>query len=89
MSKFEQVWSIQEAINRAVEENRPVRFIWKGSRNEILKSIVDIRGCELLRPDRDSEEIAVVPPGINDFDFETVNTTVTPTSNIWIPPHLR
>ncbi len=69
---YEQVWTIQEAINKAAAEKRVVRFIWNGSNADIKKGIVDLKGCKLMKPERDSKDVAVIPPGIEDFDFNEV-----------------
>jgi hypothetical protein len=71
---YEQIWTIQEAINKAVAENRAVRFICAKSSKEILKEVVDLKDCKLLRPERGAIEMAVVPPTITDFDFYEVDT---------------
>jgi hypothetical protein len=78
---YEQVWSVQEAINKAVAENRAVRFISDKTNTQLKKEIVDLKGCKLLKPDRNSHEVAVVPASITDFDFATVDTS----SSIWMP----
>ncbi len=72
----EGVLSIQQAINMAVAENRVVRFIWNRDNAEIKKSIDDIKGCKLLKPFKESKEIAVVPPGL-DFAFEESGVMAT------------
>ena len=75
--KYEQVWTIQEAINKAVAEHRPVRFLSNLSNEEIKKGIVDIKGCALLKPEKDSKEIAVVPEDLTGtFDFNEVDTSL-------------
>lgn len=75
--EFEPVQSMQEAINKAVATGRSVRFLTKKTNKELKKEIVDIRGCKLLKPDRLSDEVAVVPPGIENFDFEDVDRKIT------------
>lgn len=69
---YEQIWTIQEAINKAVAEHRVVRFIWKGDNASIKKGIVDIKDCKLMKPSKESNDVAVIPPGINDFTFNEV-----------------
>jgi phosphopantetheinyl transferase len=69
---YEQIWSIQEAINKAIGEGRVVRFLWKASNKEIKKSILDKKDCRILKPDKDSSDVAVIPPCIETFDFEEV-----------------
>lgn len=73
---YEQIWSIQEAINMAVAEKRVVRFLWTKSNAETKKEIVDRKGCNLMKPERDSQDVAVIPPGIEDFDFGDVDMTI-------------
>jgi len=69
---YEQIWTIQEAINKAAAEHRVVRFIWTGDNASIRRGIVDKKGCQLMKPDRDSNDIAVIPPNVQNFDFEEV-----------------
>lgn len=78
---YDYVMSIQEAINKAVSENRVVRFLWDKSNSEIRKGIVDKKGCKLLKKDKDSNDVAIVPPGIENFDFDKVDTS----SELWLP----
>ena len=73
---YEQIWSIQEAINMAVAEKRVVRFLWTKSNAETRKEIVDRKDCHLMKPDRDSQDTAVIPPGIDDFDFGDVDLSI-------------
>lgn len=74
---YEQVWTIQEAINKAVAEKRVVRFLWKGSNKDIKASVDDLKGCRLMKPSKESIDVAVIPEGIEDFDFDEVDTGVT------------
>lgn len=69
---YEQVFTIQEAINKAVAENRVVRFLSEESNVNLRKKIDDLKGCKLLKPSRDSMDIAVVPSSIQNFDFHDV-----------------
>jgi hypothetical protein len=69
---YEFITSIQQAINMAVEENRVVRFLWKGTNESIKKGIDFKRDCRLLKPDKDSNDVAIVPPSVKDFDFDEV-----------------
>jgi hypothetical protein len=78
---YDQIWSMQEAINMAVEENRVVRFLSDKPNTKLKKEIVDIRGCKLMKKDKDSNDIAVIPPGIENFDFDDINMS----SSIWLP----
>jgi hypothetical protein len=82
MSKanYEDFFTIQEAINKAVAENRVVRFLTKLSNKELKKQIVDLKDCKLMKPDKNSDDVAVIPKGIDDFDFNDVDTSI-----IWTP----
>lgn len=73
---YEQVWSIQEAINKAVAERRVVRFMSPWTNAEMKKAIVDLKGCKLMKPDRNSNDTAIVPEHIHDFDFDEVDTRI-------------
>jgi hypothetical protein len=73
-ANYEQVWTVQEAINKAVDENRVVRFLSEKSRNDLLREIDDLKGCKLMKPSKESKDIAVVPPSIQNFDFNDVDT---------------
>ena len=73
---YEQVWTIQEAINKAVAEKRVVRFLCDKTNLQIKKEIVDLKGCKLMKPDKESNDIAVVPEHIHDFDFNEVDTSL-------------
>lgn len=75
--KYEQIETIQQAINMCVAENRPIRFKSKLSNAELKKGIVDKRNCKLLKPSKDSDEVAIVPYWMEDFDFNEVDTKVT------------
>ena len=57
---YEQVFTIQEAINKAVAENRVVRFLSEESNENLRKKIDDLKGCKLMKPSKDSKDIAVV-----------------------------
>lgn len=74
---YEQIWTIQQAINMAVAEKRVVRFLTDKPNKQIKKEIDDIKGCALRKPDRESNEVAVIPPGIEDFCFDKkVDTSI-------------
>lgn len=75
--QYEQIWSIQEAINKAVAEDRVVRFIWEGDNASIKKGIVDKKGCSIMKPEKKSKDVAVIPPSVKDFDFALPDTSVT------------
>lgn len=87
--KYEQFWGFQEAVNKAIAENRPVRFICNMSNEEIRKALkgVDKKGCKFHKPDSTSKDVAVIPPGIEDFDFNAVDTKIEliNKSNILLP----
>lgn len=89
MSKtiYEPITSIQQAINMAVAEKRVVRFLSEKSNKDLKKGIIDIKGCKLLKRDRESPDIAVVPEHlIETFDFDTIDTSlVLPDRRIIIP----
>jgi hypothetical protein len=73
---YEQVWTIQQAINMAVAENRVVRFLSNETNEKLRKGIVDKKGCSLKKKDRFSNDVAVIPPGLENFDFEDVDTSL-------------
>ena len=76
--KYDPFISIQESINRAVAEHRPVRFLTSMTREQLLKGIVDLKGCKLRKPDKNSNEVAVLPGDLAEsFDFNEVDTKVT------------
>lgn len=83
--KYEQIWSIQQAINTAVAEKRVVRFLSDKTNAELKKRIEDIKGCKLLKPDKTSNDIAVIPPSVDSFDFEEVDMS----SEIWLPKDFK
>lgn len=76
-AKYEPFITIQEAINKAVAESRPVRFICNLSGAELKKGIVDLKGCSIMKPDKESNDVAVVPECVTDFDFNEVDTKIT------------
>lgn len=75
-AKYEQVWNVQTAINTARAENRVVRFLSDKSNKDLKKEVEDLKGCKLLKPSKESHDVAVVPPGIENFDFEEVDTRI-------------
>ena len=86
--KYDDIQTTQQAINMAVAERRVVRYITSKTRKEILAQIVDKKGCSLMKPDKDSMEVAIVPEYIKDFDFNAVDTKIIiqPKSPlIWTP----
>jgi len=75
-ANYEQVWTVQEAINKAVAENRVVRFLSDKSRNDLLREIDDLKGCKLMKPSRESKDVAVIPASVQNFDFNDVDTAL-------------
>lgn len=69
---YEGFLTIQEAINKCVAENRVVRFLTSQSNDALRKGIDDLKGCRLVKPSRESNDVAVLPPGYGEFDFEEV-----------------
>lgn len=86
-SIYEQIWTTQQAINMAVAERRVVRFLTDKPNKQIKKEIDDLKGCLLRKPDKESNEVAVIPPGVEDFCFDKkVDTSIiVPKPNIWLP----
>jgi hypothetical protein len=78
---YEQIWSIQEAINKASETGKVVRFLSDKTNQELKQGIVDMKGCTIRKPEKDSNDVAVIPPGIKDFDFFAVDTSLEVNSN--------
>ena len=60
---YEQIWSMQQAINTAVAEKRVVRFKTDKSNRELKKEITDLKNCSMRKPDKDSNEVAVIQIG--------------------------
>jgi hypothetical protein len=87
--KFDQVTTIQQAINMAVAENRVIRFKTAKSNKELKNEIDFLKGCALRKPDRDSYEVAVIPEGVEDFCFdEVIDESIDTKSRIIIPKPL-
>lgn len=82
--KYDYVDNVQTAINMAVAENRVVRFLSSKSNTELKKEMLDKKGCKLVKPSKLSDDIAVVPSSINNFDFDKVDTSL---GDIWLPEH--
>lgn len=80
---YEQIFTIQEAINKACATKQVVRFLSRESNEVLRKGIVDKKGCKLMKKDKDSNDVAVVPPNVEDFDFEDVDTKVS--TSLWVP----
>lgn len=76
-SIYEQIWTTQQAINTAIAEKRVVRFLTDKPNKQIKKEINDLKDCLLRKPDKESNEVAVIPPGIEDFCFDKkVDTSI-------------
>jgi len=73
---YEQVWTTQEGINKAVAENRVVRFLSNKTNLQLKSEIDNIKGCLIRKASKDSTDIAIIPPGIESFTFENVDTTI-------------
>jgi len=67
---YDSIFVIQTAINMAIAENRVVLFKTDKTNKQIKSEIENLKGCLLRKPDRDSEIVAVIPPGIENFCFE-------------------
>jgi len=81
--KYDYVQNTQEAINMAVVEKRVVRFLSEKTNKQLKKEITDIKDCKLRKSDKNSNDIAVIPPTIDaeTFDFNEVDMS----SNLWLP----
>lgn len=81
--KYDYISNVQEAINMAVAKKRVVRFLSEKSNEQLKKEIVDIKGCQLRKPNKDAHEIAVIPPSVDadTFDFDEVDTSAV----LWLP----
>ena len=73
---YEGISTIQEAINKAVATGKVVRYLSSLPNAELKRTIDDIKGCKLMKPSRDSNDIAIIPPGINNFDFNDIDTSI-------------
>jgi hypothetical protein len=80
---YDRVNTIQEAINMAVAEGRIVRYLSKESNAELKSNILDKKGCKLRKPDKESKDVAVIPPSVDpdSFDFDEVDTSLTVNTN--------
>ncbi len=86
--KYDSIFTTQQAINMAIVENRVVRFQTNKSNQEIKRTIDDLKGCSLRKPDKESCEVAIIPPGIDDFCFEEKvddSLIVVPKPKIYTP----
>lgn len=87
---YNDIQTVQQAINMAVAENRVVRFLSTKSNTQLKSEIVDIKNCLLRKKDKDSNDIAVIPPKFHDtFDFDDIDTSVSVSSNLWLPRNLK
>ena len=87
-SKYDHIVTTQQAINMAIAEHRVVRFQTDKSNEEIKRTVDDLRGCVMRKPDKDAKEVAIIPPGIEDFCFEEeIDTSLIVVSKpkIWMP----
>ncbi len=83
---YDSITSTQQAINMAVAENRVVRFKTDKTNAQIKAEIDFKKGCLLRKPDKNSKEVAIIPPGIEDFCFEKrVDESIEIKSKIVIP----
>lgn len=81
--RYNSVQTIQEAVNMAVAERRVVRIKTNKSNKQIMTEITDLKNCYLRKPDRDSDELAVIPDYIQDFCFEEqIDTSLVIKRNI-------
>jgi hypothetical protein len=80
---YDRVSTIQEAINMAVGEGKIVRYLTRESNKELKFNILDKKGCVIRKPDRESNDVAVIPPSIDPdtFDFDEVDTSLTLTTS--------
>lgn len=87
--KYDSIFTTQQAVNMALTEKRVVRFETNKTNKEILRTVDDLKGCTLRKPFKEALEVAVIPPGIEDFCFEEeIDTSLiwTPAKpKIWIP----
>lgn len=86
---FDQIYTTQQAINMAIAEYRVVRYKTEQTNQEIKNQIDNKKGCLLRKPDKDSSEVAIIPPGIEDFTFDkNVDESLVLTqekARIWLP----
>ena len=54
--------NVQEAIDLAVKEDRRVTFECHDDREAIITSVVDRKGCALMKDSRDGIEVTAWPP---------------------------
>lgn len=78
--RYEPITNAQTAINMAVGENRVVRFLTSKTNAELKREILDRKGCKLMKPAKLSDEVAVVPASITNFDFDKIDTS----GKIWL-----
>jgi len=79
---YEPIWNVQTAINMAVAENRVVRFLSSKTNAELRKEILDKKGCKIMKPVKLSDDVAVIPSSITNFDFDKVDMSL---GQIWLP----
>ena len=83
--KYDDITNIQTAINMAVAEKRVVRFLTAKTNAELKKEVIDLKGCKMMKPNKFSGDVAVVPAGVKNFDFDKIDTSVR---SIWLPGDL-
>lgn len=59
--------TVQEAIDLAVRENRIVSFSCVDSNDEIRKAIRDLKGCDVIKGNREDDTVHVFPPSLSFF----------------------
>ena len=79
--KYDYITNVQTAINMAAAENRVVRFLSSKTNAELKSEILDKKGCKIVKPAKDADDVAVIPASVTDFDFNKVDTSVS----IWMP----
>ena len=87
-AKYDDIQTTQQAINMAVAQHRVVRFKTRKSNKDIRREVDDLKGCSMRKPDAESEEVAIIPPGIDDFTFDEVvdeSLIVVPKPKIYTP----
>jgi hypothetical protein len=70
--------TIQEAIDKAVLEDIRVTFECPDDRETILGAIVDMKGCALIKPCKESTEITVWPPSQCSVHQDQGQTSILP-----------
>lgn len=83
--EYDPFLGFQEACNKAVAENRAVRFLIHDMTNEEIRKkwrqVIDKKGCKIMKPDKLSHDVAVIPPTVHDFDFDAVDSRLVLPNN--------